>query len=180
MSWQADLLRRHPDLFDPSKQPELTRGYPAVADGWRQLVEKAIERIAEAVADLPAGSVRITQIKEKLAGVRIYTTARRDLPAEAAAKIEEAIDLAEARSYCTCEICGAVGDMYDDDGWYATRCDRHAKGERLPTDYGADVHIKYEIVGGKRRVISCRRYDRERDAFADAPLPPGQEWIEDA
>jgi len=180
MTWQADLLRRYADLFNPQEQPELTRGYPAVGDGWRELVEKAVARIAEAVAALPEGSLRITQIKEKLAGIRIYTTTRRRLPAEVAAKIEEAIDLAEARSYCTCETCGAVGDLYDDDGWFMTRCERHAKGERLPKNYDDDLHIKFEIVGGKRRVIACRRYDRERDALVDAPLPPGNEWIEEA
>jgi hypothetical protein len=25
---------------------------------------------------------------------------------------------------------------------------------------------------GKVSVVSCRRYDRERDAFVEAPLPP--------
>jgi hypothetical protein len=99
------------------------------------------------------------------------------LPPEAAAKVQEAIDLAEARSYCTCEICGAEGRLHDDGGWYTTRCDRHAAGEPIEPKPGEpDLHIQYSMVAGKMRVIRCRRYDRERDEFVDAPLPPGETW----
>ena len=178
MTWQTELVKRYPLLFQ-SDEPAHARGCPTVGDGWHLVVEKAIERIDAAVAGLPRGSLQIVQIKEKFAGLRLYVEWAALLP-EVAAKVQEAIDLAEARSYCTCETCGAVGRLYDDDGWFTTRCDRHAEGAPVPATPGDDgLHIKFTVELGKMRVINCRRYDRERDAFVDAPLPPGEEWAEE-
>lgn len=181
MTWQIELVRRYPLLFR-TQDSEHAAGYPAVGDGWQLIVEKAIGRIdtaASALLKAGTASIRIAQIKEKLGGLRIYAdwTA---LPEDAAAKVQEAIDLAQARSYCTCETCGAPGQLHDDGGWYTTCCDRHAKGEPIePKHDDPDLHIQYTFVGGKMRVIKCRRYDREHDAFVDAPLPPGEQWAEE-
>jgi hypothetical protein len=45
--------------------------------------------------------------------------------------VEEATDLAEARSASSCEICGEPGRLYGP-GWLTTRCTLHAEG-RTPT-----------------------------------------------
>lgn len=177
MTWQTDLINRYPGLFrtDPAKHAP---GYPSVGDGWQLIVEKAIARVHLAVAGANA-VVRIAQIKEKLGGLRIYVdwTA---LPPDVEAKVQEAIDLAEARASCTCEVCGASGRLYDNEGWYSTRCERHPEGQPVPASYGdADLHIQFTLVDGKMRASRCRRYDRERDAFVDTPLPPGVQWPEE-
>ena len=170
MTWQTDLLERYRNLFGSAEDPETLRGYPTVGDGWRAVVEKAVERIDAALAGGP-GRVEIVQIKEKLGGLRMYFHSR-DLSAGSLAKVREAIDLAEARADCTCETCGAPGRLYDKGGWLSTRCELHAAGKLvLPRDPEPDVHIKWTIEDGRMRVISCRRYDRARDVFVDAPLP---------
>lgn len=175
MSWQIELIKRYPLLFGSPG------GYPTVGDGWQLIVEKAVARIDEAVGELLKDAkaiVRVVQIKEKLGGLRIYVdwTA---LPPDVAAKIREAIDLAEARASCTCEVCGGAGRLHDRDGWYLTRCERHAEGEPVPEQGDPDLYIQFVVKDGKMRVSRCRRYDRERDAFVDAPLPPGERWAEE-
>ena len=127
MSWQTALLKRHPRLFG-ADEPGHARGYPSVGDGWQLLVEKAIERIHAATASVPPHSITIVQIKEKLGGLRIYADWR-GLPDDVAAKVQEAIELAEARAECTCETCGASGRLHNDGGWLLTRCEQHASGE---------------------------------------------------
>jgi hypothetical protein len=42
----------------------------------------------------------------------------------------DAIDLAEARSACTCEACGEPGRL-NGSGWLVTRCAEYAAGRRL-------------------------------------------------
>ncbi len=180
MSWQTELIKRYPLLF----RSELTghaAGYPTVGDGWQLAVETAIARIDAAVGALLTDGgavVHIGQIKEKLGRLRVYAewTA---LPPAVAEKVQEAIDLAEARASSTCEVCGAPGRLYDRAGWYLTRCERHAEGEPVPDDDDEDLHVQFAVVDGKMRVLRCRRYDYERDAFTDAPLPPGDEWAEE-
>jgi hypothetical protein len=182
MTWQSDLLNRHRRLFYAHGH-EHASGYPSVEDGWQSIIEKAFRRIDEAVAGArrnnPAASVHVKQIKEKLGGLRIYIDSV-GLPAETEAAVQEAIDLAEARASCTCEICGSPGVLHDRAGWYLTRCERHAEGEPVPARPGEDdLHIQFKMVNGKMRVSRCRRYDRKRDAFVDAPLPPGETWAEE-
>lgn len=86
----------------------------------------------------------------------------------AKAQVEEAIDLAEARSACTCEICGREGRLYDRGGWLATACPEHARGEPVPVKVGCEnLHVVRRLVDGGVRIVSCRRYDRNADAFVD-------------
>jgi hypothetical protein len=104
-------MRRYPQLFEGS-------GYPTVGDGWRDLLERALARIAAAVARGPAESgIKIVQIKEKYGTLRIYYDSHK-LSKKASAVVDEAIELAEARAACTCDECGAEGRLYDSGGWY--------------------------------------------------------------
>jgi hypothetical protein len=164
-SWRIDLMRRHPRLFEGS-------GYPTVGDGWRDLLERALKRIAAAVACDPAGSwIKIVQIKEKYGTLRIYYDSHK-FSKNVRAEVDEAIELAEARSACTCDECGAEGRLYDSGSWYSTRCADHAYGEPIRVKAGWDnLHVVRTFERGKTPVTSCRRYDRERDIFVDAPLP---------
>lgn len=75
--------------------------------------------------------------------------------------------MAEARSACTCETCGAEGRLYDHGIWLATVCADHAQGNPVEIKAGLqNVHIVERIVG-KRRQVTSRRYDRDADAFVD-------------
>ena len=168
-TWQADLVARYPDIFNQEFEGRVTApGYPSVGDGWRDLIETVIGRIATAVAAAPPGSVGIDQIKEKFAGLRLYWHGRNNLPEATCAAIEEAIYLAEARSACTCEQCGEPGRLYDKGGYAFTACDQHAQGKVVPVRPGREnVHIVRRLQDGKLSIVSCRRYIREIDSFVD-------------
>ena len=167
-------MEEYPFLFPPG--PEGARaGYPSVKDGWRDLLERALKRISAALAGR-AGKVRITQIKQKYGGVRIYYDGC-GLSPEVIAAVDDAIDLAEARAECTCEICGDEGSLCDDAGWYTTRCRPHFVGTmRADARGGADyVLTVYSVATESRRTV--RRYDRAGDCFivisdtGDAGMP---------
>jgi hypothetical protein len=163
--WRQQLVEAHPDLFHPpADDPRAAQASPECGEGWRDLLERAFARIRAAVrAD--GGSFKVTQIKEKYGTLRLYWEG--SLSSEADAMVEEAIDLAEARSASTCEICGEAGQLYGP-GWLATRCAAHAEGRR-PVEIRPgfeNIHIEERFVGD-RRVVRCRRYDRETDSFID-------------
>jgi len=171
LTWQADLVARYPDLFIEESGGRIsTAGYPTCGDGWRDLVETAVGRIATAVAAEPPGSVHITQIKEKFATLRLYWHGRADLTEAAHTTVEEAVSLAEARSACTCETCGAEGRLYKSGGQLLTACDTHARGEAVKVQPGREnIHIVRSLKDGKLFIASCRRYIRESDSFVDVP-----------
>lgn len=165
--WRARLVESYPDLFHADGDPLSAGGWPAVEDGWRDLLERACARIRAAVrAD--GGSFRATQIKEKYGSIRIYCSGR--LSPEARDRVEEAIDLAEARSATTCEVCGERGVLRAG-GWLATRCDAHAEGRpAVQVDEGFEnLHVDRRFVRGRRRV-RYRFYDRDADRFVE-PRP---------
>ncbi len=173
---QADLVARYPDLFRHESNDRVTSpGYPSVGDGWRNLVETAIGRIAGAVAKVPAGSVKIGQVKQKYGTLRLYLDTYKGLPEATCAAIDEAIRLAEARSACTCEQCGEQGRLYDEGGYVFTACDQHAQGKVVEVRPGREnIHIVRALKDGKLSIVSCRRYLREIDSFVDvAPADLG-------
>jgi hypothetical protein len=163
--WQADLIERHTRLFHaPAAGPEAAQGYPECGEGWRDLLDRACARIEAALAG--GGTFTAEQIKEKYGTLRFYWSGR--LPSEAEAKVEEAIDLAEARSACTWEICGAEGRLYSRGGWLATACPEHAQGEPAPVRPGFEnLHIVRKFDARGLQTVSCRRYVRETDSFVD-------------
>ena len=170
--WRIALIEAHPNLFHPpAGRPEAARGYPSCEDGWRDLLERACDRIEAALA---GGTFRALQIKEKFATLRFYWEGK--VSAEAKARITEAIELAEARSACTCEECGEEGGLHLDGGLYLTRCAAHAKGRPVPSEPGREnVHlVRIATPDGFRSVR--RRYDRLTDSFVDVERgSPGTE-----
>ena len=166
-TWQSDLVARHPALFNLTEHGRTsTPGWPTVGDGWRELVETAVGRIAKAVAAAPAGSLRIVQVKEKFAGLRLYWQSA-GLSDEIKNAVEEAVALAEARSACTCEMCGVEGRLYNRGGWFATACPDHAQGEAVPIKPGFEnLRVVRRLEAGLP-IITCRRYIRETDSFID-------------
>lgn len=162
--WRADLVTAYPDLFNPTAgDPPTARGWPWVSDGWWDLLQRACDRIRRAV-QADGGSFEVTQIKEKFGTLRFYWAG--SLSPAAAARVEEAIDLAEARSAVTCEICGEPGLLHGG-RWVTTRCAQHAEGRRaIEARPGDDIHVIERVVG-KRRNVLRRRYDRESDSFVE-------------
>jgi hypothetical protein len=157
--WRIEFMEAHPRLFSPG-----SRGYAECGDGWHDLLERCCVRIEAALAD--GDLFTAEQIKSKYGTLRFYWGG--SLSDAAKARVEEAIDLAEARSACTCEICGAAGRLYERGDWLATACPEHARGEPVPVKAGHEnLRIVGRLVEGRLRIASCRRYDREVDAFVD-------------
>ena len=158
-------MRRYPQLFEKG-------GFPTVGDGWQDLLERALKRFAAAVAREPAGSFQIVQIKEKFATLRLYFHGRQ-LSKRALAEYRRG-DRAGR---------GAVGlhlrgMRRRGTAVQAQRLVSHALpapcGRRTgpdPTGMGQSQH-RADGLRGKVGVLSCRRYDRERDVFVEAPVPP--------
>lgn len=161
--WRAALIEAYPDLFRSSSgSPGMSQGLPECGDGWQNLLQRACARIRTAVA-VDGGSFRATQVKEKFGTLRFYWDG--SLSAEADALVEHAIDLAEARSACTCETCGEEGRLYRKGGWLLTRCAAHAEGNLVESEARfANVQVMERIVA-KRREVLARRYDRATDSF---------------
>ena len=166
--WRIEFMKAHPRLFGGSSQ-----GYPECGEGWHDLLERCCVRIEAALAE--GDRFTAEHIKSKYATLRFYWGGR--LSDVAKAQIEEAIELAEARSACTCETCGAHGRLYDRGGWLATACPEHAQGEPAPVKAGREnLRIVGGLVEDRIRIVSCRRYDRETDGFVDVdPVSVGIE-----
>jgi len=164
--WRLALVLRYPELFDIDTRGVRYRpGYPAVSDGWRDIVETAVARIAAASI---GHAVEIEQVKEKYGSLRIYWIAPHGVPPGVSSAIDEATALAEARSECTCETCGAAGRLYTTGSWDTTSCPEHARGVPVPVRPGFEnLHIVRVIVEGEARILACRRYDRDTDTFVD-------------
>jgi hypothetical protein len=174
-NWRAELIEAYPDIFHPlPDNPGVAQASPECGEGWRNLLERACARIRAAVrAD--GGTFHATQIKEKYATLRFYWEGA--LSPEADAQVDEIIDLAEARSACTCEVCGEEGRLYQSGCWMMTRCALHAEGRAVVIEPSFEnVHVKERIVG-RRREITCRRYDRKTDSFI--VIDPGSLGIEE-
>lgn len=173
--WKIELIGAHTRLFRPPKEGfEGAQGYPECNEGWRDLIERACVKIENALDN--GVTFQIVQIKEKYGTLRFYWSSR--LPSETEAKVREVVSLAEARSACTCEICGAEGRLYNRGGWFATACSVHARGEPAPVRPGFEnLYITRKFRGGRLRTVSCRRYDRSADAFVD--VDPGSLGIEE-
>jgi hypothetical protein len=162
-NWQSDLIERYPRLFNVAQHGgTYTPGYPECGQGWRDLLQRACARIRAAV-QADGGSFKFTQVKEKYGTARLYWEGA--LSEEAEAKVDEAVDLAEARSACTCEQCGKPGRLFNRGGWLMTACDEHGKGEPVAERRDFEqIHVVYRIVDGQP-VAFGRRYDRSTDSF---------------
>lgn len=167
--WRIEFMKAHPRLFGVASQ-----GYPACGDGWHDLLERCCVRIEAALAE---GDVFTAEdIKTKYATLRFYWGG--SLSDAAKTQVEEAIELAEARSGCTCETCGAPGRLYERGDWLATACPEHAQGEPVPVRAGREnLRVVGRLVENRLRIVSCKRYDRAADAFVD--VDPGSVGIEE-
>jgi hypothetical protein len=165
--WRTDLIEAHPDLFDPlPDDPGVAQASPECGAGWQDLLERACARIRAAV-QADGATFKFTQIKEKYGTARLYWEGA--LSPEADERVEEIIDLAEARSACTCEVCGAEGRLHCAGGWLMTRCAVHAQGDPVPEKPGwENVTIsRVDARGGKTVIVKRRRYVRETDSFVE-------------
>lgn len=176
--WRAELRDILPDFFGPPPRPDgATPGrppcVPECGPGWAGVVDRCCVRIAAALQF--GESFRFESIRVSQGALRIRWGGRLSAASEAA--VRAAIDLAEARSVCVCETCGARGRLYRVDDLLATRCADHAEGVPAVRPEMEDVHLTQVTVRGRLRVVVAARYVFESDAFVridEADVPSSQ------
>jgi hypothetical protein len=161
LDWREGLMRSYPNFF-----PRLSRGsaLPRCGSGWRDIIERCCVRIADAIS--ARESFRFERIVERQGTLRLYWGGRLSAPSEASVRL--AIDLAEARSECVCDVCGAPGCRHRNNETFVTRCADHARGDRMKAKPGFEnMHLRQKVISGRARVVVCSFYDFARDAFID-------------
>lgn len=163
LTWQQELIARHPEIFvrKTAGRP-FSPAYPTCGYGWSEIVTRAVERVSAAGAGC---RLHFSQIREKDGSLRMYWKADASVPETIEQAIQDAVALAEARSACTCEVCGSPGRLYCSGSFVMTRCPVHARGFPFPVREGFEnLHLVLVSRDGAR-VMACRRYDRATDRF---------------
>ena len=96
--------------------------YFPVGEGWRDLVEKMVEKVAKLSPD-----AYVSCCKEKFGGLRFYV----DGCGEEAWKL---VEEAEDESYKICEKCGTREDVTTEGGWLLTLCKTCRKNREVDHD----------------------------------------------
>jgi hypothetical protein len=165
--WRIDLMRAHPRLFEiMPDEPERSFGYPLCEAGWRDILERFCTRIETALHD--GETFEFVRIKQKFGILRVDWDG--EVSGETRLIIGAAINLAVARSACTCEICGVEGRLYSRRGWLATRCAEHAAGAPVPVRPGFENARFLRRTPGTANMYYAR-YDRETDTLTEVSPP---------
>jgi hypothetical protein len=166
--WRFEFRETLPDFFDPppvegGKPPTRPVCLPECGPGWRGIMDRCCARIGAVL--LERERFRFERIRERQGALRIYWGGR--LTAASEAVVREAVDLAEARSICVCELCGGEGRLQRADGVLMTRCVRHAQGGPVARLDLQNLHLRQKTITGRLRVVVACRYDSETDSFLD-------------
>lgn len=141
----ARLFGKHGMYF------ECQEGWTSILDAYFAVVDHYVRR---------ARDYDVRQVKEKYGGLRIIDSVTvRDKAVIAA--INEARELAEARSFYVCERCGAPG-LLRGRGWYYTACDEHATRDGV-IEPPTDPPVRVQIGSAEGRVWEA--YDPDLDVF---------------
>jgi hypothetical protein len=119
---EKKIYERWPKWFRPQgpiTETLIPFGLPG--DGWFQIIWDLCESLEPYTGD----DFEVVQVKEKFGGLRFYTQGGGNHE-----KINEMINVAEAKAYETCEYCGAPGKSRGGP-WIKTLCD--ACGEQRKT-----------------------------------------------
>ncbi|MET4790627.1 hypothetical protein ABIF64_002805 [Bradyrhizobium japonicum] len=117
MDWRRDLMLWHPRLFlTTAEEPSRSFGYPHCERGWQDILVRLCRRIEVALRD--GETFEFVRIKQKMGILLVDWDTEASKSTESA--IGHAVDLAVARSACTCEICGAEGRLHANKGWLET------------------------------------------------------------
>jgi hypothetical protein len=161
--WRIEIMQAYERPFKliPG-EPDRSRGYPLCDAGWRDILERLCIRVEDALQENE--TFEFVRIKQKFGLLRVDWDG--EISDETRANVLNAVNLAVARSACTCEVCGVEGLLYDNRGWLATRCAEHALGDPKPIEPGFEnIHILRPVFGEPGTFYA--RYDRESDTLTE-------------
>jgi hypothetical protein len=101
----------------------------SVGSGWASLIDEVFDKLEEL-----GNPTIIVQVKEKYAGLRIYTGTYDTNRETTVSKFDRFLGELESKSFTICETCGAPGKVRGR-GWYYTSCEEHAKPGDEPHKY---------------------------------------------
>ncbi|OSI73295.1 hypothetical protein [Bradyrhizobium canariense] len=165
--WRIELLRSHRRLFEVGLgEPEKSLSYPLCASGWCDVLHRLCARVETALSK--SETFAFVRIIQQFGVLRVDYDA---MVSDATSfRIVEAVNLAIARSACTCEVCGARGRLYSQGGGRATRCADHAAGYPLPIEIGSENVRQYRRTRRKLDMFYAS-YDREADTLTEISPP---------
>lgn len=120
---RTELIRMYPELFGkPPLDPKtsLMCFGLEVVDGWLPILEELFEKLSVDVLTKELHDFRISQVKEKFGGLRVYTKNGNETTA---AMIREAVEKASH----ACDICVEPGKLKQIGFLWATCCKRHER-----------------------------------------------------
>jgi hypothetical protein len=120
---QSEIIQKYPELFgEPPYDPKETLicfGLE-VSPKWLPTLDKGFQQMAEIVKKEKLDDFRITQVKEKFGGLRVYSRYSID-------EIDKIIERMEEEVEHICEKCGSLEGKLRTDGWMRVRCDECEK-----------------------------------------------------
>jgi hypothetical protein len=169
LDWRDRLVIRNAFLFRKKLGGRAYwPGRPDVGDGWRELIELAVDRIRRAAM---GQEVLISRISSTSGSARISWEGPQSISDKIAREIERAIALARARSLCTCEICGSTGSRWRRGERLGIYCEQHGVGIPEPNLPGfQNLHVTFMFNDGRPAGISFQQYHRESDRFLESDL----------
>lgn len=116
---EEKLFTKYNHLFEPEEIRKnemkscMAFGFDC-EDGWFNLLNNMLEEIS----NLEVKDFYFTQIKEKFGTLRVYSENFTN-------EIDTIIDKYEKVSENTCEVCGELGELISNKGWWRVRCALH-------------------------------------------------------
>jgi hypothetical protein len=127
------LCKKYPKIFRDRHGDKMTTAMcwgMECGDGWYNIIDALCSQIQGHIDNSvrnwartgaePLNQVVATQVKEKYGTLRFYYDWGDDY-------VEGVVDMAEAISDSTCEVCGEPGTLTGR-GWLSTRCQEHEGG----------------------------------------------------
>lgn len=160
------LQRKHPTVIPKGFGFECERGWIDILDRFFGDLERILPLEAE---------FQLRQVKEKFAGLRIYYGLDEVSSTDLMWDIRRLVDLAEMRSFHTCETCGRPGRIWNRHGFYMAACERHA-AERSEGYVAKAVPVPREESMKVKLRDGWFRYDEDLDDLVPSSPPKG--WKE--
>lgn len=126
--WEKELEKDFPNIKLPDWGCQCDQG-------WDNLIRVLFSQLSEYVDAHDIEYIQISQLKQKLAGLRCYIKDTND-------KIESIVRIYEMMSYNICEVCGRPGEIHCKVSWIKTLCDKCAE------EKGYEEKVSRRIITG--------------------------------
>jgi len=135
---------------------------PSCGPGWNAVLTTAVDRMAAVMAARPGSAIYLEQVKEKYGTLRIYWYGKA-MTRRQHRRIDIIESLAEERSGCVCETCGAPAYIrVSESGNVHTACDAHSD-DPPEEGKGPREFTVTRPISRRRRISEGMTYDFESD-----------------